>query len=161
VSAPDFASGFDTAWIDFAKGLGCPLGAVLAGSADLIEEAWRYKQMWGGAGRQTGYVAAACLYALDNHVDRLADDHALARELAELLAGVPHVELDPATVETNIVVFSVPDAPAVAEQLRHVGLDLLVVDSRRLRAVTYLGIDRERVREAAGLVEAAVAQVVR
>jgi threonine aldolase len=160
VAARDYASGFDTAWIDFAKGLGCPLGAVMAGSAELIEEAWRYKQMWGGAMRQTGYVAAACLYALDHHVERLAEDHALARELAELLAEMPGVGLDPETVETNIVIFGVPDAQAVAAQLRRVGLDLLVVDSRRLRAVTYLGIDRERIREAAGLVETAVGAVV-
>jgi threonine aldolase len=161
VSAADFASGFDTAWIDFAKGLGCPLGAVMAGSVELIEEAWRYKQMWGGAMRQTGYVAAACLYALDNHVDRLAEDHALARELAELLAKVPGVELDPETVETNIVVFAVPDARAVAAQLREVGVDLLVIDRHRLRVVTYLGIDRERVHEAASLVEIAVAKIGR
>jgi threonine aldolase len=161
VSARDFASGFDTAWIDFAKGLGCPLGAVLAGSAELVEEAWRYKQMWGGAMRQTGYVAAACLYALDHHVERLAEDHALARELAELLAKVPAVELDPETVETNIVVFAVPDARAIAARLRQVGLDLLVIDEHRLRAVIYLGIDRERIREAASLVETAVAEVSR
>jgi threonine aldolase len=161
VSARDFASGFDTAWIDFAKGLGCPIGAVLAGSAELIEEAWRYKQMWGGAMRQTGYVAAACLYALDHHIERLAEDHRLAGELAELLADVPGVEIDPGTVETNIVVFAVPDAQAVAAELRRVGLDMLVVDGRRLRAVTYLGVDRDRIREAAGLVKAAVAAVTR
>lgn len=161
VSAREFASGFDTAWIDFAKGLGCPLGAVLAGSAELIEEAWRYKQMWGGAMRQTGYVAAGCLYALDNQVERLGEDHALARELAELLAHVPEVEIEPETVETNIVVFAVPDAQAVAARLRQVGIDLLVVDGRRLRAVTYLGVGRERIREAAGLVEAAVGEAVR
>jgi threonine aldolase len=161
ISAREFASGFDTAWIDFAKGLGCPLGAVLAGSAELIEEAWRYKQMWGGAMRQTGYVAAGCLYALDNHVERLAEDHLLARELAELLAEVPGVEVDPEAVETNIVVFAVPDAQAVAAELRRAGIDLLVVDGRRLRAVTYLGIDRARVREAASLIRAAVAEFVR
>lgn len=160
VPAREFASGFDTAWIDFAKGLGCPLGAVMAGSSELIEEAWRYKQMWGGAMRQTGYVAAGCLYALDNHVERLAEDHALARELAELLVDVPDVDLSPDKVETNIVVFAVADAQAVAAELRGVGLDLLVVDGR-LRAVTYLGIDRERIREAAGLIRAAVAKVTR
>jgi threonine aldolase len=159
--AHEFASGFDTAWIDFAKGLGCPLGAAIAGSAELIEEAWRYKQMWGGAMRQTGYIAAACLYALDNHVDRLENDHALAKELAELLAETTNVEIDPDTVETNIVVFIVPDAQAVAAKLRQVGLDLLVVDHQRLRAVTYLGIDRERVHEAARLIATAVAEVVR
>jgi threonine aldolase len=159
VSAREFASGFDTAWIDFAKGLGCPLGAVMVGSAELIEEAWRYKQMWGGAMRQTGYIAAGCLYALDHHVERLAEDHSLAKEFAELLAEMPNVELEPATVETNIVVFAVPDAQALAAELRRVGLDLLIIDDRRLRAVTYLGIDRERIREAAGLIKSALAEV--
>jgi threonine aldolase len=96
VSAADYASGFDTAWIDFTKGLGAPVGACLAASRELIEEAWRYKQMWGGAFRQSGIVAAAGLYALDHHVERLADDHANARFLAEGVAELPGVELDPA-----------------------------------------------------------------
>ena len=89
VSAADFAGGFDTAWIDFTKGLGAPVGAVLAGSRELIDEAWRWKQMLGGAFRQSGIVAAGCLYALDHHVDRLAEDHAHARLLAEGLASLP------------------------------------------------------------------------
>ena len=81
VAASEMTAGFDTAWLDFTKGLGAPLGAVLAGSAELIDEAWRYKQMLGGAMRQAGIVAAGALYALDHHVDRLAEDHALARVL--------------------------------------------------------------------------------
>src|ERR671917_141042 len=86
ISAAEWARGFDTAWIDFTKGLGAPVGACLAGSAELIDEAWRYKQMFGGAMRQAGVIAAAALYALDHHVDRLADDHEHARELAGGLA---------------------------------------------------------------------------
>ncbi len=82
VPASDYASGFDTAWIDFTKGLGAPIGAVLCGSAELIEEAWRYKQMLGGAMRQSGIASAGCLYALDHNVERLADDHENARLLA-------------------------------------------------------------------------------
>ena len=76
VAASEMTAGFDTAWLDFTKGLGAPLGAVLAGSVELIDEAWRYKQMLGGAMRQAGIVAAGALYALDHHVDRLAEDHA-------------------------------------------------------------------------------------
>ena len=110
VDAADWAGGFDSAWLDFTKGLGAPVGACLAGSAAFIEEAWRWKQMLGGAMRQSGIVAAAGLYALDHHVERLADDHARAKRLAEGLAALPGVELDPATVETNIVIFAVPDA---------------------------------------------------
>src|SRR6202007_2689020 len=83
VSAHDYASGFDTAWIDFTKGLGAPVGAVLAGSRELIDQAWRFKQMLGGAFRQSGIVAAGCLYALDHTVERLAADHANAYVRAE------------------------------------------------------------------------------
>jgi threonine aldolase len=152
VLAKRFASGFDTAWIDFAKGLGCPLGAVLAGSRTMIDEAWRYKQMWGGAMRQTGYVAAACLYALDHNVDRLEEDHDNARRLAEGLARIPGVEIDPGSVETNIVIFGVSDASRTAAALAAKGLELLVVDSHRLRAVTHLGVSREDVDKALAMI---------
>ena len=146
--AAGFAGDFDTAWIDFAKGLGCPMGAVLAGSAELVNEAWRYKQMWGGAMRQSGYLAAACLYALDHHVDRLAEDHETARMLAAGLADLEGIEIDPAEVETNIVVFRVEDARRFAELLDVEGLEVLVVDEKRLRAVTYLGITRSDIEDA-------------
>src|ERR1700710_2781389 len=82
VRARDFASGFDTAWLDFTKGLGAPVGACLAGSAELVAEAWRFKQMMGGALRQAGIVAAAGLYALDHNVERLAHDPQNPRPLA-------------------------------------------------------------------------------
>ena len=110
VPAAEMTRGFDTAWLDFTKGLGAPLGACLAGSAALIDEAWRYKQMLGGALRQAGIVAAGALYALDHHVDRLADDHANARALALGLSAMPGITLDPDEVETNIVIFEVVDA---------------------------------------------------
>ena len=86
VPTTEWTQGFDTAWIDFSKGLGAPMGAVLAGSAELIDEAWRYKQMMGGALRQAGIVAAGALWALEHHVERLAQDHEHARVLAEGLA---------------------------------------------------------------------------
>ena len=112
VPAAEMAAGFDTAWLDFTKGLGAPLGACLAGSAELIDEAWRYKQMIGGALRQAGIVAAGALYALDHNVERLADDHANAATLARAIADVPGVTLDPDEVETNIVIFEVDDPDA-------------------------------------------------
>src|SRR5439155_5396313 len=105
VSARDYAASFDSAWIDFTKGLGAPVGAALAGSRAFIEEAWRLKQQMGGAMRQAGIIAAGGVYALRHHVKRLADDHANARRLAEGLAALPGVRLDPTTVETNIVFF--------------------------------------------------------
>jgi threonine aldolase len=142
VSAAEYASGFDTAWIDFTKGLGAPIGAVLVGSRDLIQEAWRYKQMMGGAMRQAGIVAAAGVYALDHHVERLAEDHANARLLAEGLAEIPGVELEPDKVETNIVIFSVQDAVKVGEALRAADVQVTRLDGTRLRAVTHLDVDR-------------------
>jgi len=151
-----FAAGFDTAWIDFAKGLGCPVGAVLTGSGELVEEAWRYKQMWGGAMRQAGYLAAACLYALDHNVERLAEDHEHARLLAEGLAQIPGVDIDPNDVETNIVLFGVADAARVAAALASRGLELPIVDDRRLRAVTFLGVTRGDIDEALLLIADAV-----
>jgi threonine aldolase len=142
VRAGDYAAGFDTAWIDFSKGLGAPVGACLAGSPELIEEAWRLKQMMGGAMRQAGIVAAAGLYALDHNVDRLAEDHANARLLAEGLAELPSVTIEPAKVETNIVIFEVADAPTSAGALVEAGVDIGALGPHRMRAVTHLDVDR-------------------
>jgi threonine aldolase len=148
VPADEWAGGFDTAWLDFSKGLGAPFGAVLAGSADLIEEAWRYKQMLGGAMRQAGIMAAACLYALDHNVERLATDHANARRLAEGLAELPGVELDPATVESNIVIFAVDDPAAFCERLEEHGVGMSPADAGRVRAVTHLDVDAAAIERA-------------
>ena len=147
VSASDFASGFDTAWLDFTKGLGAPVGAVLVGSRELIDEAWRWKQMLGGAFRQSGIIAAGCLYALDHHVERLAEDHANAQVLALGLAELDAVTLDPAMVETNIVIFSVPDAPGLVQRVAD-RVELQAVDAHRVRAVTHLDVDRADVERA-------------
>jgi threonine aldolase len=143
-----YAAGFDTAWIDFSKGLGAPAGACLAGSRELIEEAWRLKQMMGGALRQAGIVAAAALYALDHNVERLADDHANARHLAEGLAELPAVTIDAAKVETNIVIFETEDAPARAADLQAEGVDIGALGPRRIRAVTHMDVDRAGVERA-------------
>jgi threonine aldolase len=148
VTASDYAADFDTAWIDFTKGLGAPVGACLAGSADLISEAWRYKQMWGGAMRQAGVIAAAGLYALDHHVDRLADDHANARRLAEGLAAIDGITIDPATVETNIVAFGVQDAPAFCAAMETDGVLMGPLGPDRIRAVTHLDVDAAGIEEA-------------
>jgi threonine aldolase len=141
VGAREWAGMFDTAWLDFTKGLGAPVGAVLAASRELIDEAWRYKQMWGGSLRQAGIIAAAGLYALDHNVDRLAEDHANARVLAEGLAELPGVELDPADVETNIVVFGFAQAAALIAALEREGVLMSSVGPDRVRAVTHLDVD--------------------
>ena len=142
IPAAEWTRGFDTAWLDFSKGLGAPMGACLAGSRELIEEAWRYKQMLGGALRQAGIVAAGALYALDHHVDRLADDHALAGELAAALAELPGVTIDASAVKTNIVVFDVADAPALVTALAERGVRMGALGPRTVRAVTHLDADR-------------------
>jgi threonine aldolase len=148
VPARDWAGGFDTAWLDFTKGLGAPVGAVLAGSAALIDEAWRYKQMWGGAMRQAGIIAAAGLYALDHHVERLAEDHENAQVLADGLGALPGIELDPSTVETNIVVFRVGDADGFCAALARSGVRMGALDAVTVRAVTHLDVDRTGVEQA-------------
>jgi threonine aldolase len=145
VPAAEWASGFDTAWLDFSKGLGAPVGAVLAGSEELIRQAWRYKQMWGGAMRQSGMLAAAALHALDHHVDRLAEDHANARALADALADV----VDVSEPETNLVFFAVDDAPGLVAALRERGVEMGAIGPRRVRAVTHLDVTRADVEEAA------------
>jgi threonine aldolase len=141
VDAAGWAGAFDSAWLDFTKGLGAPVGACLAGSAAFIDEAWRWKQMLGGAMRQSGIVAAAGLYALDHHVDRLAEDHARARRLAEGLAELSGVDLDPATVDTNIVIFAVPDSSAFCSSLADADVAMSRFGPTRVRAVTHLDVD--------------------
>jgi threonine aldolase len=148
VAARAWAAPFDSAWIDFSKGLGAPIGSCLAGSAAFIDEAWRMKQQMGGAMRQAGIIAAAAQYALDHHVERLAEDHANARHLAEGLAGIPGVEIDLAGVETNIVRIELTgslDASAALDRLRERGVRMGALGPRTLRAVTHLDVDRAAV----------------
>lgn len=151
--AADHAARVDSVWIDFSKGLGCPIGAALAGSATFIEEAWRIKQRMGGAMRQSGYLAAAAIYALENNVARMADDHANAKLFADGIADLPGVRLDAATVQTNIVFFRLSDAakldaPALAAALMEDGIRIGAFDARTLRAVTHLDVDRAGVERA-------------
>lgn len=139
--AERWASGFDSAWIDFSKGLGAPMGACLAGSVEFIEEAWRLKQMTGGALRQAGIVAAAALFALERNIDRLADDHARARTLADGLAQLPGIDIAPAEVETNIVRFGVADPAAWCAELAEHGVLMAPLNAAQVRAVTHLDVD--------------------
>jgi threonine aldolase len=154
-SAAAYAAGFETAWIDFSKGLGAPVGACLAGSAGLIEEARRYKQMLGGSMRQAGIVAAGARYGLQHNVERLADDHANAKFLAEGLAELDGVEIDPSTVETNIVIFDVPDAQVLHDKLAANGVEMSLLEGR-VRAVTHLDVDRIGVEKALAAVKDAL-----
>jgi threonine aldolase len=156
VPAAQHADGFDTVWVDFTKGLGAGVGACMAASADLIEQSWRYKQMWGGSLRQAGSIAAACLYALDHNVERLAEDHDNARFLAEGLAAIPGIEIDPASVETNIVIFGAPDPRGLITSLAG-EVELSSADGgRRLRAVTHMDVSRDEIERALSLIQKAV-----
>ena len=155
VSAAEFAAPFDSAWIDLSKGLGCPVGAVLAGSSSFIDEAWKWKQRMGGSMRQAGIIAAAGVYALDNHVERLAEDHANARRLAERVVQCPGVAVTPANTETNIVWIDVSDtgvsARAISAQLESLGVNIGAFTDSLMRACTHLDVSAEQVDEAGDL----------
>jgi threonine aldolase len=145
VSAAAFAAPFDSVWLDFSKGLGAPVGAVLAGSEEFIDQAWRLKQRLGGSMRQAGIIAAGAVYALDHNIERLGEDHANAARLAKALAAMPHVELDPASVETNIIVMGLRDWPGgtaafVDRLLEEQGVRGSLVGSGRVRFVTHLDV---------------------
>ena len=144
IPAAAFGALADTVTVCFSKGLGCPLGAVLAGSAERIEQAWEGKFLFGGAMRQAGIVAAAALYALGHNVDRLADDHARARRLAEGLAaaGLP---VDPEAVESNFVGVEVPDVEEARAALKDAGVLAGVLRPGVLRLATYPGVTDEDV----------------
>ncbi len=145
VPARGHAASCDSVWIDLSKGLGCPVGAVLAGGSDFIEEAFRCKHQFGGAMRQAGIVAAAGVYALDNNVERLADDHAHARQLGEGLAEISGLRVDPEEIETNMVYFEVDPARMTAPDLsagllEEHGVRIGAVGPRQMRAVTHLDV---------------------
>ena len=153
ISARDMTAGWDTAWIDFSKGLGAPIGGALAGSRDFIDEVWRWKQRLGGSMRQAGISAAACVYALDHHVERLADDHTNARALARGLSQIPDIEVQ--QPETNLVFFK-PEGAGISgdkmvKALRKRGVLAAVMDGR-IRACTHLDVTAAMIEETVGLV---------
>ena len=153
VSAKAYAASFDSAWLDFTKGLGAPLGAVLTGSKTFIDEAWRWKQRLGGSMRQAGICAAACLYALDHHVERLAQDHANAKALARGLRQMPGVEVE--EPDTNLVYFDPAGAgvPAaeLAQRLQREGV-LVSLLGGRVRACTHFDVTTPMIEEALALI---------
>jgi threonine aldolase len=155
----ELAVPFDLVSVALSKGLGAPAGSVLAGSSETIDLARRYRRMAGGAMRQVGILAAAGEYALDHHLDRLAEDHANARRLAERLAASPTIELDLDAIRTNIIVFGLgpagPDATTLVARARDAGVLVVAFGPRTVRAVTHLHVDADACRRAAAvLVEA-------
>jgi threonine aldolase len=153
IAARNMTAGWDSAWIDFSKGLGAPVGAVIAGSRDFIDEVWRWKQRLGGSMRQAGICAAACVFALDHHVGRLADDHANARALARGLSQIAGMEVQ--QPETNLVFFKPDGAGMTGEKmvaaLRQRGVLLAMMDGR-IRAGTHLDVSAAMIEETVGLI---------
>ncbi len=151
--ATDYAEYLDSIWIDLSKGLGCPIGAVLAGSNDFIEDAFRLKHLLGGAMRQSGIIAAAGIYALEHNIDRLAEDHENAKRLARRLAQIPGIKIDVSDVETNLVFFDTTStgqsASNISEALRDEGVFIGAVNETRMRAVTHLNVSASMVDTAA------------
>ena len=152
-SVSELAAPFDLVSLALSKGLGAPGGTMLAGSRDVIERAVRYRRRLGGAMRQSGILAAAGLYALDHNIDRLADDHANARIIADRLATSSKIVLDITTVQTNILIFDVtpdaPDAPTVVNRAKERGVLIFAFGPRTIRAVTHLDVSRDECERAA------------
>lgn len=161
IAAERYAAPCDSVWLDLSKGLGCPVGGVLAGSKAFVEEAWVRKYRLGGGMRQTGILAAAGLYALDHHVERLAEDHENARLLGDRLRSVPGIVLDPPEIATNLVFFDVAGtgltADAMTERLLAQGIRVGVQDETRMRAVTHLDVNRAGVEAAADAIAGIIA----
>jgi threonine aldolase len=160
VAAARWAEHFDTVSVCFSKGLGAPIGSALAGPRKLIAQGVRHRKVLGGGMRQAGIVAAGALYALENHVDRLAEDHANASLLADAVRGIDGLELRPAQVDTNIVIFHIaPElgtAAAFHDRLAARGVLTHPFGPQLLRAVTHLDVTRSEVERACTILEEVV-----
>ncbi len=155
VTAEEFARYFDTVSFCLSKGLGAPIGSMIVSDRQRVHQLRRLRKIFGGGMRQVGILAAAGLYALEHHIDRLAQDHENARLLATLLQKIPGVTLDMNSVETNIVLFQVPHSTRSSEEIlkacREAGLLLNAVGDRAFRLVTHLDVTREDVEKAGTL----------
>lgn len=151
ITASQYAEGFDSVWIDFSKTLGAPLGAVLAGSRSLIDEAWYYKFQQGGGMHQVGILAAGCLYGLDHNVQKIPEMHRLAKELVKLLSELSFIKLDSTKVQTNIIIFEVNHPHLSAFQfekcLNEKSIRVLALDETRIRMMTHLDISLPDIHE--------------
>lgn len=140
----DYTKYFDTVSICFSKGLGAPVGSVVASTKDMIRRVHRFRKMFGGGMRQGGIIAAGALYAIENNIERLAVDHANAKKLALAIADMPGVSIHPETVETNMVYFEVSESTGTArslcDTLHDQGVWVLPVAPQRVRAVTHMDV---------------------
>ena len=163
VSAHEQTKGYDSVAFCLTKGLGCPVGALVAGDREFAKEARRYKHLFGGAMRQAGIIAAAGLYALDHNIERLAEDHANAKILARGLAQIPGVRIDVDHVESNLVFFDVTGlgmtAPEVVKRLADAGVRMGASSKTRVRAVTHLDVSRADVERAVSIAQSTLTKV--
>jgi threonine aldolase len=153
IAASKWASHFDTVSVCFSKGLGAPVGSALAGPRELIKIARRHRKLFGGGMRQAGVIAAAALYALDHHIDRMAEDHANARLLADAVRDAPNLHLRPERTDSNIVIFEIDPPVATAQRfvaaLAERGVRTLAISRSRVRMVTHLDVSRAECQRAA------------
>ncbi len=145
IDGPPVGQHFDTVSVCFSKGLGAPVGSALGGARTMIKQARRVRKLFGGGMRQAGIIAAGALYALEHHIERLAEDHAHARRMAEAVRKIAGLELVGETVDTNIVIFHVEPTLGTAaefcERLKAAGLLMLAIGPQQVRAVTHLDVD--------------------
>jgi len=162
IEAREWAQPFDTVSVCFSKGLGAPVGSALSGTREAIARARRHRKLFGGGMRQAGILAAAALYALDHHIDRLADDHELAARLAQAIRGIDGLELRPDQIDTNMIIFHVDPALGSAAdfcaRLKSRGLLMLAMAPTLVRAVTHLDVDTSDVDRAAEILDEAARQ---
>ncbi|MFT5522239.1 MAG: threonine aldolase [Pirellulaceae bacterium] len=156
IPAKEWAQHFDTVSVCFSKGLGAPVGSALAGTADMMYEARRHRKLFGGGMRQVGIVAAGALYALQNNVERLGEDHSNAQILASAIKETAGLSLDPQQVDTNIVIFNVDQslgtAQQIADSLESQGVQVLAIGAQVIRAVTHLDVTRQQCEQAAEII---------
>ncbi len=160
ISPKEYCQYFDSVYIDFAKGLGAPIGAALLGSKSFIEEAWYYKFQLGGGMHQAGIIAAACLYGLENNVSRLKGDHKMAKLFAELLYEIPQIDIDKTQFKTNIIYFSLnnnakTNNEGLLKSLSKYNVRLGIINDK-IRAITHLDINAEDINYTVSLIKETV-----
>jgi threonine aldolase len=164
IPAADYAAGWDSVWIDLSKGLGCPVGAVLCGSADFVREAWQWKYRLGGAMRQSGILAAAGLYALEHHIEQLKADHAHAQSIWRALSACDLFRFDPEQPSSNILRFTFDpesiNAELFAERCLSEGVRVRAIGGNFIRVTTHLDVSAQDADQAAQIL-LSVAQAMR
>lgn len=152
ISLKEYCQYFDSVSLCFSKGLGAPVGSIVVGDKNFIHKVHYYRKVFGGGMRQAGILAAACIYAVEKHFERLKEDHQRAKRFAEAISKIPAIKVDLKTIQTNIVIFDVDIPGFVAEdfliKLQENGVLMLEIDPNRIRAVTHLDLTDEDLEKA-------------